>query len=597
MKRIIYLLMVSILVNTACQDPLESTRLDVIAEDAVWNDVNLVNAYMADVFNRIEVVKQPTYPSAGNGLFAENTLGAEGRYRGGDKDPDYRDVASVVNGSITRHVLSYWNWDLMRVVNEAIQQLSDETIALPTEYREKRLGQAYFARAFMYFQMAKRYGGVPLILEVQDVSLDPELLKVPRSTEKETYDQVLSDFDKAIELLVDKSIGGWEPNIGAVYALKSRAALYAGSIAEFDAKLPLKKDGLVGISPSEATNFYTKSLEASKKLMPAPFGTGSYDLRSGATVAEYRRIFDDIGSANDTETILFQQFSGEGGITNNYDVFILPRALSEHANWGAVENAYFETITWFDYKDGTDGALLPDGSATLASSVGPTIFYDLDSLFGSRDPRFGATIGYPGMVYGGAPVYFHESVTDAAAANAAGVPVASPRQNRIKSALTAYKLANTANPIVPKQMSNNPLMVLRLGEIYLNYAEAAFALGKTGDALKALNAIRVRAGMPARTAITFDDIVKERKVELAFERNRYWDLKRWRIADGPLNTQYTGVQYTWDVAANTFAINIVSGNKIESLTRLFEPEDYYLPIPVDDIEDNDALIQNPGFEL
>lgn len=595
MKKIKYIILVSLLVNLACQDPLEETRLDVIAEDAVWSDVNLVNAYMADVFNRMEVVKQPTYTSAGNGLFAENTLGAEGRYRGGNNDGDYRDVSSVVDGNNTGHVLSYWNWGLMRVVNEAIQQLSDEDSALPTDYREQRLGQAYFARAFMYFQMVKRYGGVPLILEVQDVSLDPQLLKVPRSTEKQTYDQVLSDFNKAITLLQGKSIGRWEPNLDAAYALKSRAALYAGSIAQFDGMLPLKKNGLVGINSSEANNYYTQSLEASRKLMPAPFGTGTFQLRPGATVADYRKIFDDIGSGNDTESIMYQQFSGEGGITNNYDTFILPRALSEHANWGAVENAYFETITWFDYKSGVDGALLPDGSATLESSVSPTRFFDLNVLFGSRDPRFGATIGYPGMVYGGAPVYFHTSVTNTAAANAAGVPVSSPNQNRIRTALAAYKLANTANPIVPRQLSNNPLMVLRLGEIYLNYAEAAFALGQTADALAALNAIRVRAGMPARTSITFNDIVKERKVELAFERNRYWDLKRWRIADVPLNTQYTGVQYKWDVAANTFAIT--RNTNAETRVRLFQPEDYYLPIPINDIENNDALIQNPGFEL
>lgn len=587
--------MVSLLVNTACQDPLDATRLDVIAEDAVWNDVNLVNAYMADVFGRYDIVYQPTYNSAGNRLFAENTLGAEGRYRGGNNDGDYRDVSSVVDGNNTGHVLGFWNWELMRVVNEAIKQLSNEASQLPTFYREQRLGQAYFARGIMYFRMVKRYGGVPLILEVQDVSLSPESLKVPRSTEKETYDQVLSDFDKAIELLEGKSVGRWEPNLDAAYAFKSRAALYAGSIAEFDALLPLKKDGLVGINSSEASGYYNQSLEASKKLMPAPFGTGSYSLRSGATVAQYRRIFDDIGSGNDTETIMYRQFSGEGGLTNNYDTFILPRALPEHANWGAVENAYFETILWFDYKDGTQGELLPDGSGALVDNIGPNTFYDLNELFGSRDPRFGATIGYPGMVYGGAPVYFHDGVTSAADANAAGQPVASPRQNRIRTALAAYKLANTANPKVDRRTSNNPLMIMRLGEIYLNYAEAAFALGQTGEALNALNAIRERAGMPVLSSITFDDIVNERKVELAFERSRYWDLKRWRIADVPLNTQYTGVQYTWDVAANTFAIRRT--NNAETRVRLFEPEDYYLPIPINEIENNDALIQNPGFEL
>ncbi len=576
----------------SCEDPLDATRLDVISESVVWDDQNLVNAYMADVFNRIEIVYQPVYSRINNEFHAETSLGAEGRFRGTSNG--YSDVDGSINGNNTGHVLGYWRWALVRVVNTAIVQLSDENSQLDQEYREQRLGQAYFARAVMYFQMVKRYGGVPLILDVQDVSQDPESLKIPRSTEKETYDQIISDFDLAIELLDGKNIGGWEPNVDAAIALKSRASLYAGSIAEYNNLLPQKKDGLVGINTSEASNYYTISLEASKRLMPAPFGTGSYTLRPGSTVEEYRQIFDDIGGSNDTETILFQQFSGEGGITNNMDVTLLPRALPEHANWGANENAYLETIYWFDYKDGTQGELLPDGSANLGDNLGPNTFYDLEQLFDSRDPRFGASIAYPGMEYGGAPAYFHDGVTNSADAVSAGVPTSSPRQNRIRSAITAYKLANTANPQVASSVSDNPLLEIRLGEIYLNYAEAALGLGQTTNALNALNAIRERAGMPLLTSISFEDIVNERKVELAFERHRYWDLKRWRLAEQFLNQQYSGIQFTWDVASDTYAIRKING---ENVVRLFKPQDYYLPIPIDDIENNNALIQNPGFEL
>ncbi|PZX51242.1 putative outer membrane starch-binding protein [Algoriphagus ratkowskyi] len=593
MKNIKYIILSIFLVATSCVDPLDATRLDVISEEVVWDDTNLINAYMADVFNRIELVYRPDYGSINNEIIAETSFGAEGRFRGDANG--YSDVSGRVNGNSTGHVLSYWRWSLMRVVNTAIAQLSDEESSLPIDYREQRLGQAYFSRAVMYFQMVKRYGGVPLILEVQDVSLDPDQLKVPRSTEKESYDQVLSDFDMAIELLKDKSVGRWEPNLDAAYALKGRAALYAGSIAQFNDRLPLKKDGLVGINSSEAASYYAISLEASKHLMPAPFGTGSYKLRPGANVEQYRQIFDDIGSGNDTESILYQQFSGAGGLTNNYDTFILPRALTEHANWGAAENVYFETITWFDYKDGTSGELLPDGSAKLENNIGANKFYDLEDLFDARDPRFGASVGYPGMIYAGNPAYFHDGVTDPSAASSAGVPTSSPRQNRIRSALAAYKLANIASPVVPQQMGDNELMEIRLGEIYMNYAEAAFGLGQAGTALDALNAIRERAGMPILNTITFDDIVNERKLELVFERHRYWDLKRWRLAEEPLNTQYTGVQFTWNVADNTYAIRRT--NNTETVVRLFKPADYYLPIPIDDIENNDALIQNPGFEL
>lgn len=592
MKRLSNFIILLFAAFTSCTDPLNSGRLDVIADDAVWRDPALVNAYMADVFNRIDVVYQPDYSDINNEMHAEVSLAAEGRLR--SNGSAYQDVNGSVNGENTGHVLGYWRWRLMRVVNEAIEQLSSPDNELPQEFREQRLGQAYFSRAVMYFQKVKRYGGVPLILEVQDISLDPENLKVPRSSEKATYDQVISDFDRAIELLADKNIGGFEPNVDAAIALKSRALLYAGSIAENQPQLPMQKDEVVGISASEADNYYRASLEASKQLLPAPFGTGSYQLRPGATSAQYRQIFDDIGSNNDTETILYQQFSGEGGLTNNSDVAYLPRALPEHANWGSTIDVYLETITWFDYRDGTSGELLPDGQNNMIDNLGPDVFYDLGELFDARDPRFKASIGYPGMVYAGAPAYFHDGVTDPAAATAAGVPTQSPRQNRIRSALAGYKMANTSTPMVVARTSANPLSVIRLAEIYLNYAEAAFALGQTNEALNAVNAIRERAGMPLLESITFDDIVDERKVELIFENHRYWDLKRWRIAEDFLNQQYRGIQFTWDVEADAYAIRVVDA---ENTIRQFKPEDYYLPIPLDDIESNDVLVQNPGFEL
>jgi hypothetical protein len=472
--------------------------------------------------------------------------------------------------------------------------LTNPESTLDKDYREMRLGQAYFARAILYFNMVKRYGGVPIIKVVQDIDLDPEELKVPRSTEKETYDFVASDLDMAIKLLTGKAIGKYQPSADAAYGFKSRAMLYAGSIAENDTKLPLHKDGLVGINASEATRYYELSIEASRALLPAPFGTGSYTLRPGATVAEYRNIFDAIDAGDDTETIMYQQFNGDGGIENAADVFLLPRAIPEHVNWGSAMNAYFETLLWFDYKDGTSGKLVPDGSGTLFDNVGSNKFYDLNKLLGNRDPRFGASVAYPGFELNGAPAYFHSKVTDNADADAAGVPRVSPKQNRIRSALAIYKTANTLTPVPLQDLGDNNYMIMRIGEIYLNYAEAAFGLGQTANALTAVNAIRDRAGMPELTTLTLDDIKDERKLELAFENHRYWDLKRWRDAEEPLSKHYSGIMWTWNVADNTYAIDLVDP---ENRTRLFKPADYYLPIPLDNIQHNDALVQNPGFEL
>ncbi len=575
----------------SCENPLDSTSLDIINSNVVWKDKSLVEAYFADILNRTDVAYQPTYQE--NFLwYAATTLSDEGRFR--SNAAPYTDANGAVSGTNTNHILEYWRWGLLRDINTAIAELEDSENSIDETYKEMRLGQAYFLRAMVYFNMVKRYGGVPIITEVQDLNLDPEELKVPRSTEKETYDFIASQFDKAIELLKDKSTGKYQPSVDAAYGFKSRAMLYAGSIAQNDAKLPFHKEGLVGINLSEASRYYQLSLEASQALLPAPFGTGSYALRPGATVAQYRQIFDVIDKSNDTETIMYQQFNGQGGIENAADVSLLPRALPEHVGWGANLNVYWETVKWFNYRDGTSGELLPDGSGLLDNNVGPNKFYDLKKLFGTRDPRFGASVAYPGYILKGYPAYFHKSVTNNAAADAAGVPRVAANQNRTRSAICDIKTANTTTPVPVLDLGNNNYMVMRIGEIYLNYAECAFGLGHTVDALAAINAIRLRAGMPELLSLTYDDIKNERKLELSFENHRYWDLKRWRDAEGPLSKQYRGIDWIWNVAEDTYSITLKNA---ETLTRLFKPQDYYLPIPLDNIQNNDALIQNPGFEL
>ena len=372
--------------------------------------------------------------------------------------------------------------------------------------------------------------------------------------------------------------------------------LYAGSIAANNSKLPMPdENGLVGINPSEADRYYQMSLDASRALLPAPFGSGSFALRPGGNTSTYRDIFTDVGSGSDTESIMIQRFNGLGGKVNDHEILFLPRAEQNHVNWGAVVNVYLHNFEWFEYRDGTPGTMLPDGSAPLRDNIGAGIFYDLDQLFADKDPRMDASIAYPGFSINGSPAYFHRSVTDPAAAAAAGVPTSSPGQNRNKSAACVYKRANERNPSYVFGDGANSLIIFRIAEIYLNYAEAAFGLNQTATALDAVNAIRSRAGISTLTTIDIDAIKQERKVELIFEQHRFWDLRRWRDAEPILSVNNPGVHFDYDVANGTYAI--VPRTNTDTHQRLFKPEDYYLPIPLSEIQSNDALIQNPGFRL
>ena len=145
-------------------------------------------------------------------------------------------------------------------------------------------------------------------------------------------------------------------------------------------------------------------------------------------------------------------------------------------------------------------------------------------------------------------------------------------------------------------------MVFRLGEIYLNYAEAAIELGKNADALWAVNELRKRAGVAVLSSITRDLVRKERKVELAFEGNRLWDLRRWRIATTELSKSHSSLQFVLDGSSYVngaynpltakYKIILIVG---DNTTQFFSDKLYYWPITKARTANNPNLVENPGY--
>jgi len=138
-------------------------------------------------------------------------------------------------------------------------------------------------------------------------------------------------------------------------------------------------------------------------------------------------------------------------------------------------------------------------------------------------------------------------------------------------------------------------IVFRYGEILLNYAEAAFELGKSSEALDAVNQIRGRAGIALLTNITRDAIRHERKVELAFEDQRWWDLRRWRTAVDAITRNFSGIYTFYDVKTGKFRIEL-NENAMGGVPSVFKEEHYYFPITPGRISNNPNLApENPGY--
>ena len=142
--------------------------------------------------------------------------------------------------------------------------------------------------------------------------------------------------------------------------------------------------------------------------------------------------------------------------------------------------------------------------------------------------------------------------------------------------------------------SGTDYQVFRLGETMLNLAEAALELGKSGEALMAVNKIRTRAGIAELGSVSMNQIRQERRVELAFEAHRYWDLRRWRIATTELTTTFSGLRYILDYETRKYKINVIE-NYDGNNTPTFHDRMYYFPISLKRTGQNSKLVENPGY--
>ena len=210
-----------------------------------------------------------------------------------------------------------------------------------------------------------------------------------------------------------------------------------------------------------------------------------------------------------------------------------------------------------------------------------------------RDPRMRASIFYPGSKFKGSTVFFHRNMTG----NLEGWPKKG-HSKLTGSMATGLLIRKRVNPGTPDATrSSTDFIVYRLGEILLNYVEAAFYLGDpNGDMLSVINELRDRAGMPdlLSSQLTENKIRQERRCELAFENHLFWDLRRWRIAVEELdNKRRHRLHYNFNANDGTYSIEMADGD-LGGL-RLHPERNYYYALGLKRLADNPNLIENPGY--
>ena len=466
---------------------------------------------------------------------------------------------------------STWDYTYIRELNLFIQRDSAATALSPSD-KSRFLAEGRFLRANYYFEMVKRMGGVPLVTSPLQYDInkgDASSILLPRAKESDIYDFVISEAEA-----IKNSLPA-DPNVksraskGAALAMEARAALYAGSIAKYGATTPQVSlpGGEVGIPASMAAGYYAKALAAAKEIIPASAGgtgaAGGYKLYNEFPNKSdnFANLFLDKTSVNQ-ESIFIEDFKAGGGKVHGFTINDQPYSISDEGGDAGRLNPSLNLVESFEKLDNTF-APIPTRDA-----LGNPIYYaNRGDIFAGRDARLAGTVLLPDGLFKGKAVDIWAGyqladgsiISSDEAGNLKALPgTTTPVQVVGKDgpinglefrAQSGFYIRKWLDPTVGSgrrgRGSDVAFIRYRFGEVLLNAAEAAFELGQSDLAATYMNMVRARAGLTTPLAagdITFDRIVHERRVELAFEGHILFDMKRWRIA-----------HIVWDGTATTLA--------------------------------------------
>ena len=577
---------------SGCNAFLELEPLDKVSPDQLLETEGGVKALLANIYTMIPMEDFNYRPN--NGF---NQRG----YDGVNETTNLAfltDEATRSDGGvgIGYEGFNYWPYGDIRQVNIFMQNVekAKEAGTISVADADRMTGEAHFARAYMYYGLVKRYGGVPLIDKVQDDDYadgGPGAVAVPRSTELDTWKFVLNECTLAAATLPDATSGSdlYRVTKWAAYALKSRVALHAASVAKYWNLAPLAGEAVTqklvgGMTSADADAFYKECIEASKSLIENS-GKSLYKP-APATVKEAASNFQALFLNDQNEEVIFSKAYLNGTTNTNqghsYAQFnILPQVNPGALKYGRF-NPMLEIVDLFeDYTDdgtgksakivtrtdGNEDAYIANFHNMNNASVVNTLmsvpfvkYNDLYEPFANKDARLLASVVVPGSSYAGTEIiiqggfikdnnsyvaYSNESTqkngTTYYALGAEGETMFSgfnnvnsgEDANWTATGFGVRKYMPEGESMSPDRLSSTTSYIdMRLAEVYLNYAEAVVENGcGFGDkelAENYLNALRRRAGHTDRISLTLESVLKERRVEMAFEGKRFWDMNRRR---------------------------------------------------------------------
>lgn len=573
------LILVLVFVSASCNKVLDVQNISEVSQDNIWNDPQAIQV----LINYIYAIAEPdnfggSYPNTRPFRYLVGQITDEGR-----PSLTYLGATNGINNGVSFTVnfapFQLWSYGTIRQINDIIEKINTLYVLPPdasadrVAQRNSLLGQVKFFRAYRYWRMVQIYGGVPIVDKILDEN-SPELYG-PRNTQEECFQFIKKDLEEAAELLPIQQVQRGMVTKGAALGLLSRVLINRAS--------PM-------YNPGNVTQYWGDAATASKALLDL----GVYSL----------------GTTNDFGQWYFNKDSRE---TIWQVEFVLGKR--EHG-FDAANHSWFQLqgdgVNICPTQELVEAFPMKNGKAISDPSSG----FDPNDPYANRDPRLKATVIYNGSDnFGDRPIYTYISQGE----DVPGNFLYNPNQlNGFYSTGTGYylrkgmdsRLLETKNYFYGVGSYSN-WIEMRLAEIMLNYAEAANETGNTSAAYEIIKQLRARAGIDANTDgnygvpvdLSVDEmrtfLQNERFIELAFENKRYWDLKRWKLAETVLsrpthciaiekkeNTPPTanGYDYTYRT--------VISQHDL-SFPPVFLDKFYFLPLPIAQLQLNPNLEQNP----
>ncbi len=542
-NRVLYLSFLILTIGfTSCNEILDEIPKDKLNEAIVWNNVTAAEQFVNGIYTSIPSGFERNEPGEGCGLSLLETTTDDGN--------DYVDWVLMTALTTGNYSPSYYPmnsqygsyYSSVRKANIALERLP--SVAGNAADLKRLRGEAFFLRAYIYHELLRFYGyksketgtaatGVVLI----DKSLSPtDNFLIPRASYDATVNFIVKDLDSAAVLLPNQSgtVYG-RATIGAALALKSRVLLYAER--------------------------WSEAAEAAKKVsILAP----EYTLYKS-----YRGVFVD---KNNSEVIFAKKYAAPNIVHGNgidwspgYEGVNAP---ASQGGWGGLAPT----------QNLVDSYEMTDGNPTSASPL-----YNVSTPYANLDPRFEQTI-------------LHNGSTNKSAGKTYTIQTYVGGADYVKNQ-TGYYLRkfhdeskNTSGPSV------QDWIFIRYAEVLLNYAEAQNeASGPDATVYEAINKIRSRADIkqpPIQPGLSQaqmrEKIRNERRIELAFEEHRFFDVRRWGIAKDVLNGNIFGIRITKDG-------DNLKYEKYPIAKRTYNDKMKVLPLPAGEVQKNTAAPQIAGW--